>query len=88
MTVTSPTGTVLIRRHLGGQLRAQFHLARTRRPHNTHRNTWRFDISSPFPIQIRFNTIQPASQHTWAEDGYLKRPHLPSIGGDIWLDRR
>ncbi len=29
-------------------------------------------IMSSFTIQIHFNTIQPASQHAWAEDGYLK----------------
>ncbi len=56
-------------------------------PDNTRCNTWRFDISSSFPFQICFNTIQVASQHTWTEDGYLNCPHPLNIGGDIWLDR-
>ncbi len=77
LPVTLLFGTVIIRRHLEGQMRAQTYLARTYQHHYTQHNTWWFDISSSFPIQIRFNTIQGASQHTCAEDGYLKRPHPP-----------
>ncbi len=59
---------------------AQTYLVRTHRHHNTQNNTWRFDNSSSFPIQNRFNTIQGASKHTCAEHGYLKLPHPPNIG--------
>jgi hypothetical protein len=87
LTVTSLLGTVLVRRHLGGQVCAQTYLAVQLLPDNTRHNTWLFNISSSFPFQIHFNTIQTASQHTWAEDGYLNCPHPLNIGRDIWLDR-
>jgi hypothetical protein len=33
------------------------------------------------------HTAQASAHHTCTEDGDLKRPHWPNIGGDIWSDR-
>jgi hypothetical protein len=86
LMVTSLHGTVLIRRHLGGQVRAQTYLARTCYL-TTHDATPDGSISHYHFHFKSISTIQAASQHTWAEDGYLNRPHPLNTGGDIWLDR-
>jgi hypothetical protein len=86
LTVTSLLGTVLIRRHLGGQVLAQTYLAHTCYL-TTHDATPDGSISHPHFRFKSISTIQTASQHTWAEDGYLNRPHPLNIGGDFWLDR-
>jgi hypothetical protein len=33
------------------------------------------------------HSSQASTHHTWAEDGYLKRPHPPNIDGDNRWDR-
>ncbi len=79
-------GTVVIRRHLGGHLRAQNHTSCTWPHDNTQRFTCHVHFLLALLRLICFNTIQLALQHTRAEDGYLKRPHPPNNGGDILLD--
>jgi hypothetical protein len=69
-----------------GSTARYFHLVRTERPDRTRRIKCRLDFSKLLLCLIRFNTIYPAAQHTWAEDGYLNRLHPLNIGGDIWLD--
>jgi hypothetical protein len=86
LMVTSLYGTVLIQRHLGGQVRAQTYLACP--CYLTTHNATPDSLISHRQFHFKFvSTIQAASQHTWAEDGYLNCSHPLNIGGDIWLDR-
>ena len=84
LAVTSLLGTIVIRRHLGVQLRAHFHLARPWSPDVSHSITCPFYFSKSFVRLICFNTIQPVAHHAKEEDCHLMRPHPPIIDGDNW----
>jgi hypothetical protein len=87
LPVTPLLGTV-VRRHLEGQMRAQtYPRERVLTDITTHNTTPDGSIIHRCFQFESVSTIQGASQHTCAEDGYLKRPRPPNIGGDIWLDR-
>ena len=75
LMVTTLLGTVFIGHHLGGQLHAHFHLARTWRL--TKHNTTHDGLTFHHHFQFKFVST------TWAEDGYFKSPHRPNVGGDI-----
>ena len=40
----------------------------------------------PKMVELCNHTAQASSHHACAEDGNLKRPHLPIIDGDNWVD--
>ena len=57
VTVTSLLGTIFIRRHLGGQLRAKFVVVENSESDITQGIACRFGFSKSFVRKIRFNTI-------------------------------
>ena len=67
VTVTSLLGTVIIRRHLGGQLRAHFVVVENSESDITQGIACRFRFSKSLVRLICFNTIQPVTQHVKEE---------------------
>jgi hypothetical protein len=64
LAVTSILGTVVIGRHLGGQLRAHFHLARTKRP-TEHAAS---HVGSTFHHNLQFKSVSTL---------YTPSPNMP-----------
>jgi hypothetical protein len=42
--------------------------------------------SDPKMAELCNHTAHASSHYACTEDGYFKRPILPNIDGDIWLD--
>jgi hypothetical protein len=42
--------------------------------------------ANPKMVKLCSHTAQPSSNHACTENGCLKCPHPPNIGGDFWSD--
>jgi hypothetical protein len=42
--------------------------------------------ANPKVVESQASMAHASSSYACAEDGYFKRPHTPSIDGDIWWD--